>query len=530
VRVSFHLESGPNQEIAERVQAVLRSKDLTLYQVSRSSETLFGRNSPYYLPHNFYYDLRRGTFSPSLFQMFAFSSISNYGLEDWLRLFGFDIETIPSLQIALPSKRTSLLDSSLEDLNAFIPWLRNSRRETSIVPMVPLSRSLEWTQPRRLGSLVAQDDTGYLYAKIGEEDVLAFPELLPGSIVRVRPGTTNDLVKQAGESSKRFFLIEHHKGMSCCKIRPAGVGRIAILNNQLPFAQIEFEVPGEVRLIGATDLEIRSLTESGELPVARGLAKRRRPEALASAPTRLGLLLRHSRLRMGMSFRAASAATRQIANLLGDERYFIAAGSLSDYETFDTPPRHFHKIVSFCATYAVPLGTILATSGLALREAAREAMPDRLKLWTTGAVGAAQDRDEVERSGFIGELMDELQEIPFFLRRSLAPLSGLTRPSLKDFFWIGGMGNAEHPALAGGVLVIVNRRKKKPNESGSKPWWRQSLYVFLKRDGTYGCGCCSHENGDLIVHSYPGGVHRQEQLRHRDAEIVGKIVTIVRRT
>jgi hypothetical protein len=115
------------------------------------------------------------------------------------------------------------------------------------------------------------------------------------------------------------------------------------------------------------------------------------------------------------------------------------------------------------------------------------------------------ETDEVEQTGFIGELVAELGEIPFFLRGSLTALSVLPRPTLKDFFWIGGMPRAVHPYLEGGVLSVVNRQKKTPNDCGSKPLWQQPLYVVLQRDGTYLCGCCSWQNNSLVVHSYPGG-------------------------
>jgi hypothetical protein len=144
-------------------------------------------------------------------------------------------------------------------------------------------------------------------------------------------------------------------------------------------------------------------------------------------------------------------------------------------------------------------------------------------------VGTTAETDEVEEAGFIGELIAELGEVPFFLPKSLRELTGLTKPSLKDFFWIGRTGSAFHPYLAGGLVAVVNRQKKKPNDCGSKPLWQQPLSVILKRDGTYVCGCCSRENNSLVVHFYPGGVHRREQFRNRDAEVIGKIVTIVRR-
>lgn len=70
---------------------------------------------------------------------------------------------------------------------------------------------------------------------------------------------------------------------------------------------------------------------------------------------------------------------------------------------------------------------------------------------------------------------------------------------------------------------------KKPNDCGSKPMWQQPLYIVLKRDGTYSCGCCSLENNSLVVHTYPGGVHRRDQFRNRDAEVIGKIVAVVRK-
>ena len=138
--------------------------------------------------------------------MFALSRISNYRVTDWLRVFGFDVEIIPRLQLQLPSRRTVLLDSSLDDPNAFIPWIRNLGSAPP-AGVVPLSQVLEWTKPLRLASLAELQDKGFLYAKIGYEDALAFPELLAGSIVRVRPGTTGDMVGRiSGEGSQESVL------------------------------------------------------------------------------------------------------------------------------------------------------------------------------------------------------------------------------------------------------------------------------------------------------------------------------------
>jgi hypothetical protein len=336
--------------------------------------------------------------------------------------------------------------------------------------------------------------------------------------------------RTSGEGSNDLFLVEHGKGLCCCQIRSVAGGRIATISTQLPYARVEFKVPEEARIVGVVDLEIRSLQRPQQPSVAKELAKRWKPEVLSPEPSQLGPLLRRARLRTGLSFRAASAVSREVANLLGDERYFVAPGSLSDYETLNIPPRHFHKMVTFCVAYSLHLHKIFETLHLRLQDSGYEPIPHLLTGRLLPAmVETAAETVEVERTGFIGELLAELRGVPFFLRESLKGLSGLTRPSLKDFFWIGRTGSAFHPYLAGGLLAVVNRQKKKPNDCGSKPLWQQPLYVILKRDGTYICGCCSRENNSLVVHSYPGGVHRREQFRNRDAEVIGKIVAIVRR-
>jgi hypothetical protein len=141
----------------------------------------------------------------------------------------------------------------------------------------------------------------------------------------------------------------------------------------------------------------------------------------------------------------------------------------------------------------------------------------------------ASETDRIERSGFLLELAGELGGAPSFLRSSLGVLCGLPRLSLKDFFWMGRSGSRVHPYLTGAVLAVANRQKKKPNDCGSKPLWQQPLYIILKRDGTYLCGCCSRENDSLLIYTYKDGVHQQEEVRNRDAEVVGKIVSVARR-
>lgn len=127
-------------------------------------------------------------------------------------------------------------------------------------------------------------------------------------------------------------------------------------------------------------------------------------------------------------------------------------------------------------------------------------------------------------------LMDWGNEVPLFLRGSLAELSGLSHISLHDVFWIGENQSPLPSTRTNSLLAIVNRRKKAPMHWRSKPLWQQPMYVLLRRDGEYRCEFCSLENGVLVLHSYRQGYHRSERLRNRhDAEVVGQVVTLARK-
>ncbi len=270
MRARRRKKSQPTTDLAERIQSILALKDLTLYQVSQGSERLYGRSSPHFLPHNLYFDLRGGTFSPSIYQFLALSRITGYRLPDWVRLFGADLENIARLQTSLPSRRTILLDSSLADPYAWVPWFRNRIGDSPAPPVAPLGQLLERSGPKRVGSLSESNGRGFLYAKIGYQDALAFPDLFPGSIVRVNPDTPQKLVFLANGVSSRIFLIEHSKGLFCCRLRAIGDSVIVPVSTKVSYAQVELRRPQEARLLGTVDLEIRPLLMTKEPEVPKG--------------------------------------------------------------------------------------------------------------------------------------------------------------------------------------------------------------------------------------------------------------------
>jgi hypothetical protein len=517
----------PNTDVGDKVRSILALRGLTLSRASQISESLYGRFSPYFVPHNFYYDLREGNFSPSIHQFFAFSRITGYRLPDWVRVFGADVENIVRFQVELPSRRTIMLDSSLVDPYAWVRWFENKEGNAPLPPVAPLGQLLKSSGPRRIRSLFGTGDRRFLYAKIGQQDALAYPELVPGTIVRVNPNIPDDIAPRASRASARYFLIEHSEGLFCCCLRALGSAVLVPVSAKLSYAQVELQRHEETRLIGVVDLVLRPMLRFDPPEVPTELARQWKPRPLSREVRSVGALLRKARVTMRLSLREASEMSRRIADTLKDDRYYISPSSLCDYELRNTAPHRTQTAITLCSLLGLPLQTLFEAMRINLEDIGTEPMPDQF-VSRVSPVGSHENQDvTIDRGGFLEHLLERSEEVPFFVRQSVESLSALGNVSLNDCFWVGGKHDVLHPYLTNGLLALVNRRRRRPVHFASKPLCQQPVYVLLKRDGTYLCACCGIENGTLVVHPYSKDFHRAEVFRyHQDVEVVGQIVMI----
>jgi hypothetical protein len=529
--------------LIDRIRGILSAKNLTLYRVSALAQANYPREPAYHIPRNFYFQLRSAALSPTLYQLFALSRVSGYSLVDWLEVFGFRLDAIPCLQAALSHPRTTLLDRSVSDVRRPIPWFRDHPTRGRPPAVAPLSQLLESSGERCIASTLSPDPGSYLYAKIGRQDAFAFPDLMPGSIVRVNPRFAEKLSPKSGrEISRHIFLVEHSRGICCCHLHFEAKNRVTLTSTQLPFANVELQVGSEAKILGVLDMELRPSARHRRLAqspcpppeVAPDLAKLWTPGPLSQGvgAQRPVLSIHSARLCAGLSLRGASEMSRAIATALGDKRYFASPGWLSDFEARSVPPRHIHKLLSVCILYSIRFAEILDSFGLALSGTAAAAIPDQWMAWRDRQVPESQDttaRERTSAGGFLATILQRFGEVPFFLRHSLPSLSGLAEVSLRDVFWVGGQQEALHPSLAGALFVIVNRRKRKPRIFRRKSPWEQPVYLLMRRDGSYVLASCSLEDGAIIVHPYTEAFVRPERLRDRvDAQVVGQIVTVLR--
>jgi hypothetical protein len=526
----------PANRRAQQVRQILSTRGLTFYRASQLSVEMFGRSSAFYLPRNLYHHLAASTAMPSIYQLFALSRISNYRLSDWLAVFGFDLDAMSYLQVLIPRRRTVILNSYVYDSEAWVPWFVEQPGTAATDAITPLGQLLSRARPERAKELLPQGKTHFLYAKVGYQDLLAFPDVAPGSIIRIDTRQAKEASSLAKNSSdQRIFLVEHDLGFVCSRLSTLINGRVTFRSPQIPFAEGGFTLGRDLRILGVVDSEILPVRHH-DGTVAQFAAIQKRQRLLGNhTEMNLNQLVRRSRARAGLSFREASKVTRWIAQKLADPLYFTAPSTLSDYETLSTAPRHIQKILTLCIVYAIGFGDFLHACGLSFEETAAEPMSDEFipraipptKRESNNANAPGRARRE---NGFWSNLLKRWEEVPLFLRRTLGELTRVPKFSLSDVFWVGGDRNPIHPWLEGAEFVAINRRVRKPASTKGTTFWERPLYLLLTRDGRYLCGCCTLEEGFVVVHPYPDRPFAPRQFKNgTDAEIMGEVTTILRR-
>jgi transcriptional regulator with XRE-family HTH domain len=471
---------------AARIRAVLRSRNLTLHQVSLQSARLYGPNSPARVPHTLYHSLTDSlAFGPTLAQICSLSRITSYCLEDWLSVLGIDLRKIASLQAMLPLRRTRLMDTAF----------------ASVDPP--------------------------LFARIGCEDSFAYPELLPGSIVRLVPSRRNLEVSSLPERPP-LLLIEHERGFWCGRFHVTSREIIHATSRELPYAQTALRCPDEARIVGTVDMEIRWIHRFENPRAPEEFAIWREPKQLTHSLENLGSLLRRARSKAGLTLREASELSQRASVYLGDERYSIGQSTLSEYEAGSTLPRHLEKAVAICLIYGLQFSEFVAASGTAADDLGQKPMPESLVLASRLPAASLPRVDAKANPGPVDFSMPS--EIPWFLAFALPELSGIPHPSLRDFFRLTG-DQPFLPAHTGGsVFALADRRKKSPARISGLRSWQQPAWILMLRSGEYLCACCSVDRGTLVLYPESDATRSCERLRlGRDAEVIGQVIAVARR-
>jgi hypothetical protein len=494
---------------------------LSLARLARASRSSLG-NQRERIPRGLYRALGKSEFSPSLYQIFTLSVLTGYRLADWLAVFGFSLDDISRFQVLLPAVRTVELDSHVYTPGRSLSWFPETRAPDFCAPLMPFASWLE-LPARKSGSIPYGADPAYRFVKIGSEDAFAFPDLLPGSIVRIAP----ERAARSNPPADRLLLVEHSHGLTCTRLSRSTSGRFVLCSRQLPYAPVELREGTEAQLLGAADFEIRRLGQLEKPVVPKRLGRYWTPAPLLKGTSRhhVGECIERARTRSGLSFREASERTRLIARALGEERYYCAPGTLSDFETRKQLPRQVHKIISLCAVYFLSAAHLLEAAGIGFEDAGNVPMPRELLRHRSEEIPGGN-----MPSAFFAAIGERFGQVPYFLAPSLQNLFALPDFSVRDVFWAGGLKATEDSGLSGALFLVVDRKQKTPRPSLTSPAWQQPVYVLLARNGTYLCGFCTLENGVLMLRPCVAELPKVMRLGNRmEAEVVGRVIGMVRR-
>ena len=181
---------------------------------------MFGHSSSFYIPHNLYSDVAAPSLRPNVHQVFALSRITNYRLCDWLAVFGFHLDVIPRQLQVLFRRPHSWIPRFATRKNGFRGFLDRPYLEL-IPPIAPLGQLLTHGAPTRAGQLDPLSHARFLYAKVGYEDSLAFPDLMAGSIIRIDARRSTELLSYGGTTTdKVIFFVDYALGFTCSQLIP----------------------------------------------------------------------------------------------------------------------------------------------------------------------------------------------------------------------------------------------------------------------------------------------------------------------
>jgi hypothetical protein len=345
----------------ENIRKLLYQDGCTISQLSAATRWRYGSKSPYFIPPTFLYQLRRGV-TPHVCQVVALSESTGYRFVDWMRMCGFDLQQIPRLQMRLHRERTVLLTPIEDFLNPFRP-------------QPSPTYAAGWNSSACSGPGNRGSTGRYLFAQIGNCDAVADPRLLPGSVVRVDRYYAQRMRGIAnGAKGNLLWLVEQSDGLTCSPVRWIDHRHIVLLPSRPPWGRWPLRVPTEARILGLVDLNDHPLLpanpEAGPAELEHLF-----PPGAGEERARFSGMLRLSRARTGLTFRAAHLLTRLIAQILGNGEHVIALGLLSDYEAMSRLPRHIAKILSLCVVYCMDIRELLAAEGVHIDDSGKLALP-----------------------------------------------------------------------------------------------------------------------------------------------------------
>jgi transcriptional regulator with XRE-family HTH domain len=241
----------------------------------------------------------------------------------------------------------------------------------------------------------------------------------------------------------------------------------------------------------------------------------------------IGDNLKQFRLRLGLTTREVSQASKKIAEEEANTDFMISHARLVQIENGDSTPS-VHKLFTLSAIYGVNLSNLLSLyldtanttkhhmAGGLQKTHPLDLEPDDERVAFPKEFNASYD---LSKTNLLSRMVQVWGEIPASLLRQL---------SLRKTMWgvIGLSDYTMYPLLRPGSLVQIEPSVRKPAESPSRSEYERPIYFVELRD-RYICCWCELQRGRLFCVPHPlSPVRIREYAYPQEAEVLGQITAV----
>jgi transcriptional regulator with XRE-family HTH domain len=218
-----------------------------------------------------------------------------------------------------------------------------------------------------------------------------------------------------------------------------------------------------------------------------------------------------------LTSRQVEDASRRIAAAMGDKRFCISNGWLTQLENGDSEPS-ICKIFSLCAIYKVRAADLIRLYDVDIEQT--EKYEPIANPHTTQLLAA-----ETEDSQSISLCDRPTTVLPGNVRSLKSPLAQLN-PGAETicYGYIGLNDMTMYPMIRPGSLVRIDTSHNKVQSSTNHNQFERPIY-FVELRESYACGWCELQGNDLLIiphHTSPARIRRLTYIK--DAEIVGRVI------
>jgi hypothetical protein len=453
----------------------------------------------------------RAGHTPLVHHVLALHELTQVGVYECLRIFGYDLEDLPLLQAVLHRDRTVILPATTSDHGQRTTWPAALDEHADLARGEFLPEIVSRFESRVPADVADPSASRFLYLRVGRFDTGLIPILVPGTIVQVDTfdrGPTRFTSRGLRGDRRPLYAVAHLRGLTCAYVDWLDDRTIALVSIHHHEPPLIYRLDDEAVVLGRVCADLRPMEVRAEDVSKRGhdhcASRLLRPDPERQT---FGAFLRASREAIGMTHRDAHAVSLRIADAYRDPRFAVGVGTLSDWESQSALPLHVPHVISLAVCYGVSFTDLLRASRLLGRDSVQ---PERHH-------AAPYDNAALETP------------VAPALLHAVRIAADLPDLSWDDVFRCGDEATVFDRALLGARYLIVNRRSRSLARKGTIPTIDRPLYVVSDECGRQFCSGCFVDRDRFYIQPDPHLPLSMRAVPRRCVTIRGRIVAALRR-